>query len=289
MDQSKKQAYTPISKAELVKIETELTANLEQSTGYSEREAVADKAKEKTFKLQNFFNADVRADIATSYRYWREKSTERDNAREEIDTTVADQLLSQVKDSFNMTIHRAQSVLHQSSSNYWKERAEELRKQLLIVVLASPDISQEKREELQGLIEGFEQIAFSVEVEKIFEKEIFERHALFKIFEDHHLNKRKLASRFNRTLKEEIDNMYLKMKNSHRQIFTDWQQRLFSVIEDNITDLNPQLREAKKQVAFYKDLIESLRAAQDALNEYIEKINQLMEWKKNADEVPAEE
>ena len=65
------------------------------------------------------------------------------------------------------------------------------------------------------------------------------------------------------------------MKNSHKQIFTDWQKRLFSVIEDNITDLNPLLREAKKQVAFYKDLIESLRAAQEALNEYIEKINQI--------------
>ena len=63
------------------------------------------------------------------------------------------------------------------------------------------------------------------------------------------------------------------MKNSHKKIFTDWQKRLFSVIEDNITDLNPLLREAKKQVAFYKDLIESLRAAQEALNEYIEKIN----------------
>ena len=140
---------------------------MEAAVGYSERAEIADKAKEKTFKIQNIFNADVRADIATSYKYWREKSTERDNAREEIDTTAADQLLDRVKEKFNLAFNRAQTVLFQSSSNYWKTRAEELRKKLLIVVLASPDISQEKREELQGLIEGFEQIAFSVEVEKI--------------------------------------------------------------------------------------------------------------------------
>ncbi len=289
MEASKKEAYTPIAKAELIKLESELTSALEAAVGYSERAEIADKAKEKTFKIQNIFNADVRADIATSYKYWREKSTERDNAREEIDTTAADQLLDQVKEKFNLAFNRAQTVLFQSSSNYWKTRAEELRKKLLIVVLASPDISQEKREELQGLIEGFEQIAFSVEVEKIFEKELFERHAFFKIFEDHRLNKRKLASRFNSSLKDEIDNIYLQMKNSHKQIFTDWQKRLFSVIEDNITDLNPLLREAKKQVAFYKDLIESLRAAQEALNEYIDKINQLMDWKPVIEEKSAED
>ena len=79
------------------------------------------------------------------------------------------------------------------------------------------------------------------------------------------------------------------MKNSHKQIFTDWQRRLFSVIEDNITDLNPQLREAKKQVSFYKGLIESLKTAQEALNEYIDRINQLMDWKTIVDEAPAEE
>ena len=289
MEVSKNDAYTPIAKAELVELEAELTAELESAVGYSERVAIADKAKEKTFRIQNIFNAEVRADMATSYQYWREKSTERDNAREEIDTAAADQLLAQVKEKFNLAVTRAQTILFQSSSNYWKTQAEELRKQLLIVVLASPDISQEKRAELQGLIEGFEQIAFTGEIEKIFEREIFERHAFFKIFEDHRLNKRKLTSRFNSSLKEGIDDIYLQMKSSHKQIFTDWQKRLYSVIEDNITDLNPELREAKKQVTFYKGLIESLRAAQEALNEYIEKINQLMDWKPVIEESPAEE
>ena len=79
------------------------------------------------------------------------------------------------------------------------------------------------------------------------------------------------------------------MKNSHKQIFIDWQNSLFSVIEDNITELNPQLRDAKKQVAFYKDLIMSLQSAQEALNEYINKINQLMDWKPVVEESPAEE
>ncbi len=289
MDPAKKEAYQAISKAELIKYENEITANLESAVGYAERAGIADKAKEQTLKIQNVFKADVRAEMATSYKYWREKSLDRDNTRKEIDTKAADQLLALVKERFNVVTNRAQTLLFQSSTNYWKTKAEELRKNILVIVLASPDISQEKREELQGLIEGFEQITFDVEVEKIFDKELYEKHTFFKIFEDHRLNKRKLASRYNNSLKEGIDNIYMQMKRSHRQIFTDWQLKLFSVIEDNITDLNPHLRESKKQVAFYKDLIETLKSAQEALNEYIDKINQLMDWKPIIDEAPVEE
>ena len=79
------------------------------------------------------------------------------------------------------------------------------------------------------------------------------------------------------------------MKKSHKQIFMDWQNRLFSVIENNIIELNPQLKESKKQVDFYNDLIESLKEAQDALNEHIDKINSLMAWKKFVEETPDEE
>lgn len=179
--------------------------------------------------------------------------------------------------------------MFQYSSSYWKEKAEELRRELLIIVLASQDISQEKRAELQDLIEDFEHITFSGEIEKIFEKEIFERRGLFGLFENNHLNKRKLASRFNNSLKEGIDEIYLGMKQSHSDSFNEWQKRLYEVIDNNITDLNPKLKENKEKVAYYKDLIESLKSAQDALNDHIDKINQLMDWKTVSDETPAEE
>lgn len=289
MDSFKKEAYTPISKAELVKIEEELTNRLEEESGYAERVEKADEAKDKTLKIQNIFDAKVREEMAVSYKYWREKSLDRDNTRKEIDTKAADLLLERVKGMFSVVTGSAQSILFQASTKYWKERAEELRKKLLIVVFAASYISQEKRAELQDLIEGFEEITFSVEVEKIFEKEFFERHFLFGIFEDYRLNKRKLSSRFNSTLKEGINDIYLQMKNSHKQIFMDWQNRLFSVIEDNIIELNPQLKESKKQVDFYNDLIESLKEAQEALNEHIDKINKLMDWKKFVEESPDEE
>lgn len=44
MEASKKEAYTPIAKAELIKLESELTSALEAAVGYSERAEIADKA-----------------------------------------------------------------------------------------------------------------------------------------------------------------------------------------------------------------------------------------------------
>ncbi len=288
MESYKKDAYKSVDKDQFVKLENELTTILETNENYSEKAESADKAMERTFKIKNIFNADIRADIKQSYKYWRDKSNDRDEARKKIDTDAADQLLTQVKELFNITVNQAQNILFQSSSNYWKTKAEELRKNLLSVVLESSDISQERRDKLQNLIEGFEHITFSGEVEKIFDKEIYERHTLFKIFEDHRLNKRKLASRFNSSLKDGIDSMYYQMKNSHEKIFKNWQTQLFSVIEDNVTELNPQLKESKKQVAFYEGLIESLETAKNALIEYIDKIDRLMDWKPIAEENTAE-
>ena len=289
MEKPKKEAYAPISKDELVKLEEQLTSRLETAKGFSLRTEVVDKAWEKAIKLQNVFKADVRADMANSFKYWRDKNAELDQAREQIDTTVADLLLTQVKEKFNQAVDHAKEILFHSSRNYWKAMAEELRKELLCIVLSSPDISQEKREELQGLIEGFEQITFSVEVEKIFEKEKYEKPVIFKFLEDHHLNKRKLANRFNASLREGVDDAYIKMRNNHKMLFIDWQKRLFSEIEDHITELNPELKSKKNLVAYYEGLIASLRAAQEALNAYIEKINSLMDWNTMEEENLSEE
>ncbi len=51
METSKKEAYTPIAKTELVKLEEELTSALETAVGYSMQAEAADKAKEKTYAL----------------------------------------------------------------------------------------------------------------------------------------------------------------------------------------------------------------------------------------------
>ncbi len=289
MSATKASAYTPIAKSELVKIETELTAALEEKKKYSERSEIVERAKENALKVQNIFNAEIREEIAMSYKYWREKVTELNTTREEIDIAAADQLLSRVKDLFNQAVSRAQSVMYYSSSNYWKRKATALRKALLTDVSDSQELSQEKREELQELIEGFEQIYFSIEVEKIFEKELFERRSFFKFYENRRLDKRKLSLRFNSTLKEKIEDNYIEMKRYHKQIFIDWEKRLFSIIEDNITDLNPELREAKKQVAYHQDHVDSFMTARTDLNDEINKINQLMDWKKVVEETSAEE
>ena len=51
----------------------------------------------------------------------------------------------------------------------------------------------------------------------------------------------KLSSRFNNSLKDGIDEIYLGLKQSHLDSFNEWQKRLFEAIDNNITDLNPTL------------------------------------------------
>ena len=280
---AKKDAFTPLSKSEVVKLEATFTQAQEEATGFSEAEKGVDLAWDKMINIRNIFNAEKRAEWLSDFRQYRSKASARDDARKSIDVYAAGQLLDQVKSNFEIAISTAQAALFQASTNYWKNKAEELRQKLLSIVLGSSDISMEKRKELQTLIEDFEVIAFSGETEEIFSREDFERHALtlgsFTFFEKHTLNTGRLTSRYNSTLKDGIHDMYIRMCDRHEQQFHTWKDELFAAIESHLTELNPNLRKAQDQIAFFMDRINTLERANKTLTEYIEKINLLMDWK----------
>ena len=280
---AKKAAFNALSKSELQDLEDTFTHAQEEATGFSEIETDVDIAWEKMIDLRNPFDAQKRMEWINDIKLYRLKVKTRDEARKKIDIYAAGRLLEAVKEKFEAAVSSAQKTLFDASTSYWTGKADELRQSLLSVVLGSSDITQEKRTELQTLINDFEVIAFTGETDEIFSKETFERHALtlgsITLYENHSLNKGRLGSRYNSALKDGIDDIFSRMKESHANLFLKWKNELFEAIESRLTELNPELRKSKDQITFFTDRIATLKRANETLTEYISKIDLLMDWK----------
>ena len=278
-----KESAVALQKEQLVQLEKNYTEEREKATNFMEHEENADSAWKAFWHNANPLSKEGRKLLREKLIDAREKSSERDEARKAVDVYAADKLLAEVKQTFSIMINAAQNDMFHVSEKYWSDNAHELKQRLLRVILNSEEIDPEKQSRLQDLIEQFEEITFNIDMEQIFPKKDFERHALtigsLTLFENYKLNKGRLASTYNAALKDGITYIYQRMHMSHKQQFTEWQKRLTVTISRELTDLNPTLKDAKDQITFFEDRIDSLQHAKTQLNQYISRIIDLMSWK----------
>ena len=263
-----KQAFEAADRSELEKNQKELA---EANNNEFKLEDLKKDANTAIIEYaKNFVNSEARGE---KKEIAQEKFIGYRNAKKGSDNKTAKEVLKKVKNKFDNNAETAQNTLYESSKDFLEMETENLKDELLKIVVKSQDIDQGKKEELQSLINGFERISFSQESEELFQiKNFINRFS-------HRLNIRKLTARYNKLLQDEIDEIKITMFESHWQIFKEWGEKLFDNIRERMPELNSDLSSAKEHMDFYKDSIEQLEEAQEALQIYINKINHLMEWK----------
>ena len=61
--------------------------------------------------------------------------------------------------------------------------------------------------------------------------------------------------------------------------FKEWQQRLQSIIEENLTIYNPELRELTESIREEEERISELRTNQQTISNSLSAIEQMMSWR----------
>lgn len=283
------EAYTPLSTSELEHMEEMFTKAQEEASNYIAHEKDAESAWKKFWHGHNPLSSEGRAALKKDFELARIKSNERDKARNEIDDFAAQRLIEQVKQIFMDKITQAQNLLFVASTEYWTQKADLLRNTLLQIVMNNTsDLSDAESMELQGILNEFEQIGFTGEVDQIFLEEIFKRHAFtigtLVLFEDHKLNKTKIKWKYNSAMKDGISDIYTRMRMSHRKDYLEWQKKLLQAIEEKMPHLNVELQSANVQIETNKENISELHDKQQQLEEQITEIRKLMEWQPILDE-----
>ena len=101
----------------------------------------------------------------------------------------------------------------------------------------------------------------------------------FRLNDSEKLNTKLLTARYNDKIKKNVYDMAVAINQSYFASFKAWEMSLNTVIEENITDYNPQLRDMAAMIKEETEKILELESDQNAISSSLEAIRTLMSWK----------
>ena len=213
---------------------------------------------------------DLRSQQITQYQVGRE-----------IERRTSDALFDVVKERFSDDITDVQTQLNRESDQYWREKSEEIKCELVQMVTGSPVLSDEKKEMLTKTIMAYEIVSFDRQVDDIFIKDRFT--ITLNVFGwkwvlANKLDKRKLFKKYKSEFEKGVHSISERLRENHGRAFGNWNSELFSKIRENIIDFNPELRKYQQELEELEKKIRVLGNRREMLRQYTKAIEELMEW-----------
>ncbi|WP_251209913.1 dynamin family protein [Acetatifactor aquisgranensis] len=224
---------------------------------------------------------NMKEDFAKDYKELQESKKEMDFAESEIDKATSDSLLQIVIDEYKKNILAAKDILSEEIKGRWYANAQLLRNGLIEIITGSEALSVGQREELSSIIINYRPLEFNDDADNIFIKKRFLRGNVlgFQWFESEKLDTKRLSGSYNEKMRKNIRAIAEEMNNGCFVSFKNWEQSLASVIETNITEYNPQLRDMAEMIKEETDKIIELEENQKAISSSLETIREMMAWK----------
>ena len=200
-----------------------------------------------------------------------------------IESQVSARLFKKVKKKFNHEIDIYNDRLYQASKASLTDISEKLKKELIDAITCSEGLSYEKKRELERIVANYERLQFQKKADTAFDINNLKQYKFkignLKIGEKDSLNLKKLTSTYNSEMKKNINDIGQKLAYSHVLAFAEWEDKLLQLLEDNIVEINPDLRELNAEVNAQKKEIEDLKDKGLRLREYKNQIESLMKWR----------
>ena len=262
------ESETPLTQVELKFFEQKFTEHSQKEAGYLDKKIEAER-NEKGF-FNKLFGGNTDAQTLNELEH-------------EIDKAAADVLFDQVKNKFTLAVMKANRILNEQSRNCWQTNATDLRNKITAIIMGTPDIQEEKKNELMAVVTSYQDIPFENSVDNVFLRENFNKYLFpfggLKIVDTYKLNLSKLGATYNRALKEYVDRTYKRVHKTHSEMFQNWCDDLLENISCHIQEYNPVLKELVDKIRVDSEKIADLQDRQTRLAEYVDQIKNLMAWK----------
>jgi GTPase SAR1 family protein len=188
------------------------------------------------------------------------------------DREASEALLELVRGQFDADVDRLSMEAEEHSKAYWAERSESTRRELLEFVTNGTALEEEQRETLRQIIIDYHDLRLTTNSPEI--REV--RHP----FDPNRLWKAPLRYQYNAELSQRVQLWRAIVEPSHEECFRDWLHALIDEIEDNVEDINPELREKRRTVRNTKREIEVQRSRRERLRNAERQVSRLMSWQK---------
>ena len=189
----------------------------------------------------------------------KQKKDNMTSTRKQVDEATSEQTMSIVKAMFKSSIIDAQDKLMDTTRSYWHDRAQEYRESMIRLITGSDALSERQRNELSEIILNYPDFQYDDDSDKVFIKAKYLRvNLLGNLFGwRERLDTKRLASSYNTKIKRNVSEMSVLINSNCFDGFKLWQEKLQSIIEENITVYNPELRELSEYIRDETDRINS--------------------------------
>lgn len=278
---------------EIESIDQTIVEQKEQDANYASYERDYESAKNNRWRnflenSQNLFKSNLVDSVKNLAIEWaddskimNQKRESRDLTRQNVDKETSDRLLKIVVNEFKKSILDAQDKLSETAQKHWKENAQEYRDEIIRVITGTDALSDKQRSELSAVILNYSIFQYNDDADKVFIKAKFLRGNVLgiRLGASERLNTSRLASSYNSRIRHNIDEMSELINSSCFNCFKVWQKNLQTLIEENITIYNSELRELTEFIREESERILEMQTNQQTISNSFTTIENMMAWK----------
>ena len=203
------------------------------------------------------------------------------NTRKQIDKEVAEQLVQMLNRDMEKINTETTEGIAVESQKYLEKKKLEIKEELIKVVTGAEMLSDDKKKELSDIIIKFDVVGRETD-ESTFAKADYEkviRLGKTTIGFTDQIYIERLRRDYNSKLHELVYSIYADIRASHLNSFSEWLHSLLSVIENNILEYSPALKNQVELINEETSRILELENKQRKLSDYTEQIKRMMAWK----------
>jgi hypothetical protein len=223
----------------------------------------------------------LREDFARDYAIVQANRDVVDASRRNIGSQTSDDVMAHVVDRYKTNLLEAKDRISAAAKHHWQGNVQMLKDALVSLIVGSDALSGAQREQLAAIIMDYQPLQFDDDAADVFIKTKFLRGGGFfgTAGDSERLNIRRLVSKYNEKILANILEMANDINSSCFSSYQTWQANLLFVIEQNITEYNPQLRDMNEMIREETEKINELNADQHTISQSLEMIKHLMAWK----------
>lgn len=224
---------------------------------------------------------EMKDNLVNDYKKIQVDKEEMDSSRSEIDKATSDRIMEIVIEKYRQNLQDAEEKVSAVTKQHWLDNAETLKNILVAIITGSNALSGKQREQLSEMIVKHQQLEIDSEANSVFVKARYLKGQFFgfRLNDNERLNTKRLANKFNDIIDKNIKLMAEDLNENCYMAFKTWLARLCSVIEENITELNPQLKQIAELIREETDKINELLEDQRTICSSLVTIRQLMDEK----------
>lgn len=286
-------SYT-LDAQELTELDNQIALRNESESVYAKEKDDVDRATDtrnsnfvKNFKnifknkdvIQNF--AQLGKDLVSDIKDINTNKEEMLAVQIENDSATSDEIMNIVNEHYQCSITDAKNKMTDVIKEHWSDKAEEMKNTLVAIITGNDSLTAQQQGVLFDTIMKHQNIEFDEESSAVFIKAKYLKGQIFgfKLFDNERLNIARLSKKFNSTLEKNIESMAKDMNENGFAAYKSWQDDLFAVIEQNITELNPQLKQLADQIKLDTESINKLSNDKQKISESLDAIRELISWK----------